>query len=118
MNAADTSANEPDQRSGLSTGGKCGLWACGGCAFVLAVAIVVSGVIAARWLTRNPETLSKLYGGQPIPQILIQPGGPVRMISDEWIVRGVVPGRTADSNMRYAQCEYAQVLGEATARGY
>ncbi len=85
MNAADTSANEPDQRSGLSTGGKCGLWACGGCAFVLAVAIVVSGVIAARWLTRNPETLSKLYGGQPIPQILIQPGGPVRMISDEWI---------------------------------
>ncbi len=85
MNAADTSANEPDQQAGLSTGGKCGLWACGGCAFVLAVAIVVSGVLAARWLAGNPETLSKLYGEQPTPQILIQPGGVVRMVSDEWM---------------------------------
>ncbi len=85
MNAADTSANEPDQQAGLSTGGKCGLWACGGCAFLLAVAIVVSGVLAARWLAGNPETLSKLYGEQPTPQILIQPGGVVRMVSDEWM---------------------------------
>ncbi len=86
MNAADTSAKEPDQQSGITTGGKCGLWTCGGCAFVLAVAIVVSGVLAARWLTNNPETLSKLYGEQPTPQILIQPGGLVRMLSDEWMM--------------------------------
>ncbi len=85
MNVADNSANESDRQAGLSTGGKCGLWACGGCAFVLAVAIVISGVLAARWLTGNPETLSKLYGEQPTPQILIQPGGPMRMVSDEWL---------------------------------
>ncbi len=91
MNAADNSANEPDQQSRMSTGGKCGLWACGGCAFLLALSIVVSGVLAARWLTNNPETLSKLYGEQPTPQVLIQPGGVMRMISDEWLPAGRAP---------------------------
>jgi len=62
MNAAGNSANESDRRTGLSTGGKCGLWGCGGCALVIAVAIVISGVLLARWLTDNPETVSKLYG--------------------------------------------------------
>ncbi len=85
MNAAGNSANESDRRTGLSTGGKCGLWGCGGCALVIAVAIVISGVLLARWLTDNPETVSKLYGEQPTPQVLIQPGGVVRMISDEWM---------------------------------
>ncbi len=91
MNSRDASTDEPNQRAGLSTGGKCSLWACGGCAFVLAVAIVISGVLAARWLAGNPETLSKLYGEQPTPQILIQPGGVVRMISDEWLPAGGAP---------------------------
>jgi len=98
MNAADSSANEPDEQAGLSTGGKCGLWACGGCAFLLAVAIVVSGVLVARWLTDNPETLSKLYGEQPTPQILIQPGGVVRMLSDEWMPAGGAPVWSPDGD--------------------
>ncbi len=85
MNSRDDSTNESDRQAGLSTGGKCGLWACGGCAFLLAAAIVVSGLLLARWLADNPETLSKLYGGQPTPQILLQPGGPVRTVSDEWM---------------------------------
>ncbi len=90
MDAAHAPANEPEQQVGLSTGGKCGLWACGGCAFLLAVAIVVSGVLAARWLTGNPEILSKLYGEQTTPQILIQPGGVMRMVSDQWLPMGGV----------------------------
>ncbi len=98
MNSRDTSTDEPDQQAGLSTGGKCGLWACGGCAFVLAVAIVVSGVLAARWLTNNPETLSKLYSEEPTPQILIQPGGVVRMISDEWLPGGGAPVWSPDGD--------------------
>jgi len=85
MNSRDSLTDEPDQQAGLSTGGKCGLWACGGCALLLAVAIVVSGLLLARCLTDNPETLSKLYGGQPTPQILLQPGGVMRMVSDEWM---------------------------------
>ncbi len=52
---------------------------------MMATAIVISGVFLAGTLRDNPTVLEQLYQKGDTPQLLLQPGGIVRTISDEWM---------------------------------